>query len=109
MHLAPALERLVQSDLVDRSIATERIMATLGGLFGMLALIVSSRGIFAVTAFQLSRRINEPARTMLFGIAPTAPGISVLTMILGVTAFAAGWLPALSAWRVDPMIALRHQ
>jgi predicted permease len=73
LRLAPALEKLVRetdpglrlgtsqtySALVDRSIVTERIMATLGGFFGILALIIASLGIFAVMAFRVSLRTNE--------------------------------------------------
>ncbi len=40
-------------------IVTERIMATLGSFFGLLALIVACLGIFGVMAFQVSRRMNE--------------------------------------------------
>jgi predicted permease len=73
MRLAPAVEKLVREadpglrfrsaqsydTLVDRSIVTERIMATLGGFFGVLALIVACLGILGVMAFQVSRRMNE--------------------------------------------------
>jgi putative ABC transport system permease protein len=73
MRLAPSLERLVRdvdpslhvrttlayTTLVERSIATEQIMATLGGVFGVLALIVAAIGLFGLLAFQVSRRANE--------------------------------------------------
>jgi predicted permease len=81
MRLAPALEKLVReadpslrlrttqtySAVVDRSIVTERIMATLGGFFGLLALLVACLGIFGVMAFQVSRRINEIGLRMALG------------------------------------------
>jgi putative ABC transport system permease protein len=71
--LTPALERgvrevdpslhvrttLAYETLIDRSIATERIMATLGGFFGVLALVVAAIGLFGLLAFQVSRRTNE--------------------------------------------------
>jgi predicted permease len=44
---------------VNRTTLNERMMATLGGFFGLLALIVACLGIFGVLAFQVSRRINE--------------------------------------------------
>ena len=92
MGLAPALERLVleadpalrlrtpqtYSAVVDRSIVTERIMATLGGFFGLLALIVACLGIFGVTAFQVSRRINEIGLRMALGA--TRSGIVALVL-----------------------------
>jgi putative ABC transport system permease protein len=73
MRLTPSLERLVRdvdpslhvrttltyTMLVERSIATEQIMATLGGVFGVLALIVAAIGLFGLLAFQVSRRANE--------------------------------------------------
>ena len=166
MRLTPGLERLVRevdpslhvrtaltyATLVDRSIATERIMATLGGLFGVLALIVAAIGLFGLLAFQVSRRTNElgvrmalgatrrgivelvlrdvaglvvvgvligtvvalalsdVARSLLFGLTPDDPATFVTAgLILGVTAFIAGWVPARRASHVDPLIALRHE
>jgi predicted permease len=140
------------SGLVDSGLVTERIMATLGGFFGLLALLVACLGIFGVMAFQVSRRTNEIglrmalgasrigivalvlrevavmlaagsligaaasltlthlAGKMLFGIAPTQPGVFALSAaVLAVAALAAGWLPARRASRVDPMEALRHE
>jgi ABC-type antimicrobial peptide transport system permease subunit len=68
--------------LGDRSIATERIMATLGGL----------------------------ARSFLFGLSPTDPGVFVFAgLVLGAAAVLAGWLPAHRASHVDPLMALRHE
>jgi len=53
--------RLVErySTWIGRTIVTERIMATLGGFFGVLALIVAGIGMFGVMAFQVSRRAGE--------------------------------------------------
>jgi ABC-type antimicrobial peptide transport system permease subunit len=47
------------ADVVDHSIIRERIMAVLGGFFGLLALLVAGLGIFGVMAFRVSRRTNE--------------------------------------------------
>jgi predicted permease len=81
LRLAPALEKLVReadpglrlgtsqtySALVDRSIVTERIMATLGGFFGILALMIACLGIFGVMAFRVSLRTNEIGLRMALG------------------------------------------
>jgi predicted permease len=71
--LAPILPELVRradpgfriraiqtyDDLIGDTIVTERIMAALGGFFGLLALLVACLGVFGVMAFQVSRRTNE--------------------------------------------------
>jgi predicted permease len=73
LRLAATVERLVRdvdpglrmiqpqtfAAVVDHSIIRERIMAVLGGFFGLLALLVAGLGIFGVMAFQVSRRTNE--------------------------------------------------
>ena len=165
-RIAPAIARAVReadpgyrirameaySDIVGSTMATERIMAALGGFFGLVALAVACLGIFGVMAFQVSRRTNEIGlrmalgagrggivalvlrevavilaagclmggaaalaltgltRQMLFGVTPTEPGVfAAAALVLGAAAFAAGWLPARLAARVDPMTALRHE
>jgi putative ABC transport system permease protein len=73
MRLAPGLDHLIReidpalhvrttaayNTMIDRSISIERIMATLGGVFGLLALVVAGLGVFGVLAFQVARRTNE--------------------------------------------------
>jgi predicted permease len=86
LRFAPAVERLVRevdpglhlraacsyATLVDRSLVTERILATLGGSFGLLALIVAGLGVFGVLAFQVARRTNELGLRMALGATPGA-------------------------------------
>jgi len=51
---------------IDETIPTERLMATLGGLFALLALVLAGVGMFGVLAFQVARRTNElGVRTVL--------------------------------------------
>jgi putative ABC transport system permease protein len=166
LSLAPAMERAVPeldpalrlrtprtlAEIVDESTLNERMMAALGGFFGLLALIVACLGIFGLLAFQVSRRINELgvrmalgasrgnivglvlrevemmlvpgcvaggvlalgltrfAKNMLFGVTPTDPAAFALSVAaLSIATFAAGFVPALRASRIDPMSALRHE
>jgi ABC-type antimicrobial peptide transport system permease subunit len=53
--------------LIDRSIPAERILATLGGLFGALALVIAGIGMFSLLAFQVARRTNELGVRMVLG------------------------------------------
>jgi predicted permease len=73
MRLAPALRRLVRDvdpaldtrrtttyeSIIATSIAIERTLGTLGGLFGVLGLLVAAVGMFGVLAFRVERRTNE--------------------------------------------------
>ena len=105
LRFAPIVERLVRevdpalhvratysyATLVDRSLVTERIMATLGGAFGLLALIVAGLGVFGVLAFQVARRTNELGLRMALGATPWAVTRLVLRQV---------------AWIVLPGIAI---
>jgi predicted permease len=81
MRLAPLMERTIPeidsavrlltpetfAEAVNESTLNERIMATLGGFFGLLALMVACIGIFGIMAFQVSRRTNELGVRMALG------------------------------------------
>ena len=100
VHMVPALEKAVRetdpglrirmvrtySQIVDRSIATERILATLGGFFGMLALMVACLGIFGAMAFQVSRRVNEIGLRMALGASRGGIVVLVLREVAGMLA-----------------------
>ena len=93
--------------LVDQSISNERVLATLGGLFGTLGLVIAAVGVFGVLAFQVARRTNELGVRMALGasrwsvmvlvlrdvVAMLVPGIAIgAGMSLMVTGVASGLL-----------------
>jgi ABC-type antimicrobial peptide transport system permease subunit len=148
---APIDVRLLSAQ-VEATLVQERMMATLAGAFGVLALLLTCVGLYGLLACSVAERTREigirmalgaqgtrvvamvlasgakllligsaiglPAawlatravRSMLFGLAPTDPGVIVGAMTLLVAAAQlAAYLPARRASRVDPLIALRHE
>jgi predicted permease len=146
----PILSVSTQTDQIERRFAQEKVFAQACALFGALAVLVASIGLFGLMSYNVARRTNEigirmalGARgrdvtrmvmgeslilvlagiaiggsvalaagrfvsTLLFGVAPTDPATIALAALLMmiVSAFAA-FVPARTASRVDPMIALR--
>ena len=93
--------------LIEQSMSNERVMATLGGLFGALGLLIAAVGMFGVLAFQVARRTNELGVRMVLGasrwsvmglvlrdvVAMLIPGIAMgAGMSLMVTGLARGLL-----------------
>jgi predicted permease len=99
LRFGPTLDRLVRevdpalhvratysyASLVDRSLVTERIMATLGGAFGLLALIVAALGVFGVLAFQVARRTSELGVRTALGATPWSLTRLVLSQVAWMT------------------------
>jgi len=71
-------------DQIDRSLLRERLVATISGLFGALALLLAAIGLYGVLSYGIARRTRE------FGIriAIGAEGRSILRMVLS----EAGWV-----------------
>ena len=63
---------------IDRSLLRERLVATMSGLFGVLALVLAAIGLYGVLSYGIARRTRE------FGIriAIGAEGRSILRMVL---------------------------
>ena len=58
----------------------------------------------------LSMAAAQAARTMLFGLKPSDPGVLIAAMTgLGFIVLLASFLPARRAVKVDPMVALRYE
>jgi putative ABC transport system permease protein len=137
---------------VDESLARERLLATLSGFFGALALALAMIGLYGVMSYNIARRRNEIGIRMALGAQQSRVlrmvlrevailigiGLAIgLSAAIGVTRFIAsflygtkandpwtlcvaagvltlvaslaGFLPARSASRLDPMKALREE
>jgi predicted permease len=137
---------------VEESLARERLLATLSGFFGFLALALATIGLYGVMSYNIARRRNEIGIRMALGAAQSrvlrmvlrevalliAMGLAIgLLAVVGTTRFVenflygmkandpwtlaaaaavlalaaalAGFLPARSASRLDPMNALREE
>jgi predicted permease len=68
----------VFKDEVDSSLLRERLMATLSGAFGLLALVLASVGLYGVMSYGVAGRTNEIGIRMALG----ARGRDVLRLIL---------------------------
>jgi predicted permease len=145
-------ETRTMEDNVNRNLVQERFVATLGGFFGLVALLLAAIGLYGVVSQAVTRRTREigihmalgagapnvlwmvlrdalvmvfagalvgvPAvlaltrytESMLFGVKPQDPAtLAAVALLLLAVTMLAGFLPALRATRVQPMVALRHE
>jgi predicted permease len=88
--------------MIGEKLLRERLMATISGFFGFLAVLLATIGLYGVTSYTVVRRTNEIGIRMALG----AGGHDVLAMIMGeatvllVTGLAVGTLLALGAARI---------
>ncbi len=148
----PLIGITTQMEQIDNRFAQEKVFAQAYALFGGLALLVASIGLFGLMSYNVARRTNEIGvrmalgakrrdvvgmvvresmilvaigiviglaatlaagrlvATLLYGLAPTDwVTITTATLAMIVVSALAGYLPARTASRVDPMVALRYE
>jgi ABC-type antimicrobial peptide transport system permease subunit len=82
----PVLQTLTLADQFDNNIAQERMLTTLGGFFGALALLLAAVGLYGVMAHAVARRVREIGIRMALG----ARAAEVLWLILRETLLMVG-------------------
>jgi predicted permease len=148
----PILKVSTQTEQIEQRFAQERVFAQAYALFGGLAVLIASIGLFGLMSYSVARRTNEIGirmalganredlvamilresmalvaigvvigtavalgagrfvASLLFNLAPTDPAtIAAAAVVMIAVTVLAGYLPARTASRVDPMVALRYE
>jgi len=104
---------------VDATLVQERLLATVAGVFGLLALILACIGLYGLLAYSVARRTKELGIRMALGArrhnviaAVTAKGVglALLGIVFGVPAafFASRWVESMlfGLTHTDPVTVL---
>lgn len=93
-------EVLTLAQVEERSVARERLVSTLTGAFGLLAVAVACLGLYAMVSYSVARRTNEIGIRLALGASVMNVRWLVLreTIILVVAGIAAGVFATLPAF-----------
>jgi ABC-type antimicrobial peptide transport system permease subunit len=87
---------------IDDSLARERLIANLSGLFGLIALALAAQGLYGILAFAVARRTREIGIRMALGSSARATLWMVAREALGLVGIgsAVGLLMTVAASRI---------
>jgi ABC-type antimicrobial peptide transport system permease subunit len=83
---------------LDASLSQERLVATLAGFFGALALLLAGLGLYGVTTYAVVRRRAELGIRMALGAAPSGVVRLVLSRVAALVGLGVLIGTALSLW-----------
>ena len=100
----PVRDVITMSNLLSRGLASERLVARLVTVFGLLALLLAVLGLYGLLAYSVSRRTNELGVRIALGAAPSKVSWLVLKeslhlIVPGLMLGLALWFPALGVTR----------
>jgi len=96
---------------IEEGLVRERLMAALSGLFGALAALLATIGLYGVMAYVMVRRNEIGIRMALGAGRGSVIGLVMkdAALLLALAAAVGGYLPARRASRLGPMTALRYE